>query len=240
MTRGTLLRTMSVSSSKKVNTSARTRNVRENQGLIQGEVAQDHVIQNERKTRAETMAVKGGLGRRFATFGEPSAVGAQRLQFLQQQFPARGQIGDLNGHAVDPPQQKQSAEEEENVAPPRAQPGRHPSLTGHLHADHGEEVIDHDQQNGEHKAGALAAFTGRQSQRNSDHGQNQAGGGQGEPALELDLVVAGLDEAVVVAAGVPTADAFRRLAFTSRVAQQAVQAEFGDREQVMGTGFVAG
>ena len=53
MITGTLLRTMSVNSSKKVNTSAKIKNVASTIPKYQSEVAQDHVVQNEREPCAE-------------------------------------------------------------------------------------------------------------------------------------------------------------------------------------------
>ena len=49
---------MSVSSSKKVKTSARIRNVCQDHHQVQGKVAQDHVVEDERESCAEAFAVR--------------------------------------------------------------------------------------------------------------------------------------------------------------------------------------
>ena len=169
---------MSVSSSKKVKTSASTRNV-------------DMIIvrysAKSRRIMSSRMSGKRALKRlRCDAVASPRlpVVPPRRVpiacSFCSSSFHPRGQVADLDGHAVDAPQQKQSADKEEDVAHPRAEPWRHPSLARHLHAEQREEVIDDHQQNRQHKAGALAAFARRQAQRDADHRQHQAGRGQAQ------------------------------------------------------------
>ena len=47
--------------------------------------------------------------------------------FCSNSFQPAVRLRNLDGHAVDAPQQKQAAEEEKHVAHPGAEPGRHPS-----------------------------------------------------------------------------------------------------------------
>ncbi len=57
-----------------------------------------------------------------------------------------------------------------------------------VNAGEGEEVVDEDQCDGHHKAGALAAPPGGEAERNSDQHQNQAGRRVGEPLVHFDQV----------------------------------------------------
>ena len=69
--------------------------------------------------------------------------------------------------------------------------GRYFPSSRHGNADDGNEVINKDQNNRQHKSRALAAFFGGKTQRNSDQHQHQASGGQGQTAVEFDPIPAG-------------------------------------------------
>src|SRR5208283_2294185 len=159
-----------------------------NHRQVQGEVAQDHVIQDQRETGAETALMQRRNGSRAREHRLPALHG-ETLQLLLCRLPPATQSAEFDGHLIQSPQQKQPAKKEEDVARPDTLPGRHLSLTRHRNTGQGKEVVDEHQQNGEHKTCALAPFARRQAEWNAHHCQHQAGRGKREAALKLNLVV---------------------------------------------------
>ena len=161
---------------------------------IHDEVAQDHVVQNERKAGAEAVLARmpflAGV-ERSAAVGGGAIPGAGSFSF--QRFPERGHVAQLAGHAVrcataapvrtgrkrccrPTPRTRETAcpgapatlpaAKRRSRRTPAAMVSTKPVLLPPLRAD--------------------------KSQWNADHGQHQAGGRQAEAPMELDLVIARL------------------------------------------------
>ena len=88
------------------------------------------------------------------------------------------------------PEQKNSSQQKHEIGKPNPGRGRQASLARKRHADQRNRIVKKDQQNGQDKSAGLAAFLRRQAQRNADQGQDDAGGGQRQPAMEFDQVPA--------------------------------------------------
>src|SRR6185312_1949952 len=59
------------------------------------------------------------------------------------------------------------------------------------HADDGDEIVDENQNNGEYKARAFAAFLSGKAERDANQHQHKACGRQGQAAVEFYPVPAG-------------------------------------------------
>ena len=70
---------------------------------IQSEVAQDHVVQNEREPCAEAFSVRQGILQCMGAGGKVAPAYPQFLQLLPRPFPVRAQGADLKRHPIHAP-----------------------------------------------------------------------------------------------------------------------------------------
>ena len=77
------------------------------------------------------------------------------------------------------------------VGGPDTEGGRNAAAASERDSGEGDEVVEKDESDGEYEAHALAALFGGEAERDADQGEDEAGGRQGEAAVELDQIPAG-------------------------------------------------
>ncbi len=85
-------------------------------------------------------------------------------------------------------QQQQAGNAEEDIRRPHSGKDGNLALARQRNADDREEVVDENQSNGYHKAGALAAAPRCHAEGNTDQHQNQAGSGVRVSLVQFDEV----------------------------------------------------
>jgi hypothetical protein len=87
-------------------------------------------------------------------------------------------------------EEEKACEGEEDVGSPDAEGWGEFALSGESDADRGEEVVDEDQAESDDEACALASALGGEAEGDSYEHEDEAGGGEGEAIVELNLVAA--------------------------------------------------
>ena len=171
---------------------------RQDHRQVHGEITQDHVVEDQRKLGAVTPPVAADCWRCSQRLsrepGRRSPIASSKA--LADAVPAR--LKKLRSRGMRSTRQSRNSPQRKKKMLPAHTPsqGDDLALTRQRHAHQGKEVIDEYQHDGQDKSSASAALVRGEPKRNSDQCQHQAGRGQREAAMELNFVIARLQEIV--------------------------------------------
>ena len=166
---------------------------KQDHGEIHGEVAQDQLVEDER-VAGSAVFFRGSGAVGMADGGDALASAVDEKAVANptvERVPCGAKRAEIDERILDAADQEEAGGEENKVGRPDTGCGWNASAAAERDSGEGDEVVEKDEGDGEHEAHALASLFGGKAERNADQGENQAGGRQGKPAVELDEIPAG-------------------------------------------------
>ena len=157
----------------------------DDQAQIAEEVFEHVVVEQHGEVQTEESGPCFGAAVGAGIIGNADRAGSRGPDLLAQPFPKTAQHANVDGPFFYAVQESGASSQENKIGQPGSERNRDFAFLGERDSDEGKRVVGKHEDDGENESAGLAALFGGEAERNANQREHEAGGGQGEAAVEL-------------------------------------------------------